>query len=211
MHHHSRPGASTRSCASCHHLLLHHPLLLRRWAPAACLAWRWPAATITLCQLVSACVGTCQDTRQAGRGSGVPLLPVTASCACSSSRAMEEEGVCDTTTLYLNSMRLFPMDTGATNNTNNRKGAPMPPFACVAWNQERGLLTMLTHGRIAAGFSHHGNTAVGSSERLAPAPLTALPGRTVLTEHDTEHATEAPRAMHDQCMCMPRIRRAGGV
>ena len=65
---------------------------------------------------------------------------VTDVCAWHSSRAMDEEGSCDTTTLYLNSVRLFP-----------RKDAQLPPFACVRWNEERGLLTMQAHGRIVAG------------------------------------------------------------
>jgi hypothetical protein len=65
---------------------------------------------------------------------------VTDVCAWHSSRALDEEGSCDTTTLYLNSMRLFP-----------RKDAQLPPFACVRWNEERGLLTMQAHGRIVAG------------------------------------------------------------
>ncbi len=82
---------------------------------------------------------------------------MTASCACSSSRAMEEEGVCDTTTLYLNSLRLFPMRTGANDSSYESRSAissNLPPFACVVWNRERGLLTMLTHGPIAAGSWH---------------------------------------------------------
>ena len=65
---------------------------------------------------------------------------VTDACAWHSSRAMEDEGSCDTTTLYLNSMRLFPLNE-----------APLPPFACVRWNKERGLLTMEAHGPIVAG------------------------------------------------------------
>ena len=63
-------------------------------------------------------------------------------------QTLEEEGVCEMVTLYLNSMRLVATTDATAAQLNS--DATIPPFRCVQWNSLRGRLTMQADSNIPA-------------------------------------------------------------